>query len=44
NLPTPLSALARQLEQLLSLGEPGERSALQQLLEAALLRLAQPGA
>ncbi|MGE8393931.1 sigma-54-dependent Fis family transcriptional regulator [Pseudomonas sp. BIGb0427] len=44
NLPTPLSALASQLEQLLSLGEPGERSALQQLLEKTLLRLAQPAA
>ncbi|CAK9891881.1 MULTISPECIES: sigma 54-interacting transcriptional regulator [Pseudomonas] len=44
NLPTSLNALASQLEQLLSLGEPGERSALQQLLEKTLLRLAQPAA
>ncbi|MDD1016285.1 sigma 54-interacting transcriptional regulator, partial [Pseudomonas sp. TNT2022 ID1025] len=44
NLATPLKALAGQLEQLLSLGEPGERRALQQLLEKTLLRLTQPPA
>ncbi|QBF24601.1 sigma-54-dependent Fis family transcriptional regulator [Pseudomonas tructae] len=44
SLPTPLKALAGQLEQLLSLGEPDERSALQQLLEKTMLRLAQPHA
>jgi len=41
NLPTPLQALASQLDQLCQRALAGERSALQGLLEQALLRLAQ---
>lgn len=44
NLPTPLQALSAQLDQLCRLGQPGERSALQALLQQVTLRLAQPGA
>ncbi|MGH8379772.1 sigma 54-interacting transcriptional regulator [Pseudomonas sp.] len=41
NLPTPLQALASQLDQLCQRAVAGERSALQGLLEQSLLRLAQ---
>lgn len=44
NLPTPLQALSAQLEQLCRLGQPGERSALQALLQQVSLRLAQSAA
>ncbi|MBV6290194.1 sigma 54-interacting transcriptional regulator [Pseudomonas aegrilactucae] len=41
NLPTPLQALSAQLDQLCRLGQPGERSALQALLQQVSSRLAQ---
>jgi len=44
NLPTPLQALAGQLDQLCQRVVAGERSALQGLLEQALLRLTQGAA